>query len=166
MSDEEGKGFKVTDRRSATAEEQAENAEPEAEAPEEEAPETPEAPVEEAPETPEEETPEAPEGEGDEGAEEAPADAADAGHEPMPISFATFVLSLGESAMVHLGVVPNPVTGEAGADLRTARQTIDILGILEEKTRGNLEDDESRLLTSLLYNLRMKFIQAQSGGKE
>jgi hypothetical protein len=152
MSDEEGKGFKVTDRR-ITAEE-AETAEP-AEAPEEVAgspdagaPDA--ADAADAADAPEEELP--------------PGDPAG---EPIPISFATFILSLGESAMVHLGAIPNPVTGEAGVDLRSARQTIDILGILEEKTRGNLDEEEGKLLMGLLYTLRMQYVEAgSSAGKE
>jgi hypothetical protein len=144
MSDEEGKGFKVTDRRIALEEEQTaepiENEEEVAEAPD----------AADAADAPEEEPP--------------PADPAG---EPIPISFATFIMSLGESAMVHLGVIPNPMNAEAGVDLRSARQTIDILGILEEKTRGNLDEEEGKLLMGLLYTLRMQYVEAGSGaGKE
>lgn len=79
-----------------------------------------------------------------------------------PIDFATFVLSLATSAQVHLGVVPNPATGGQKSDLGAARQTIDILGILQEKTKGNLTDEEARLLKHLLYDLRMIYVEKSS----
>ena len=76
------------------------------------------------------------------------------------INFSTFVLSLATSVQVHLGVVANPVTGKQEKDLDLAKQTIDILGVLQEKTKGNLADDEGRLLEHVLYDLRMIFIEA------
>ncbi|MFH0799601.1 MAG: DUF1844 domain-containing protein [Pseudomonadota bacterium] len=79
---------------------------------------------------------------------------------PMPeINFLTFVLSLATSAQVHLGVVPNPVSGKEEKDMGAAKQTIDILGILQEKTKGNLSDDEDRLLQHVLYDLRMMYVE-------
>jgi hypothetical protein len=78
---------------------------------------------------------------------------------PSPIDFMTFVLSLVSSAQVHLGLIPNPVTQKTESDLRAARQTIDILDILKEKTKGNLTNDEQRLLDYVLYDLRMKFVE-------
>ena len=77
-----------------------------------------------------------------------------------PIDFSTFVMSLGSSAMVNLGLIPVPGTDEVTCDLASAKQMIDILGILEEKTRGNLDDAETRLLASLLYDLRVKYVDA------
>ena len=78
------------------------------------------------------------------------------------IDFATFVLSLGSSALVHLGEMPDPDTGEASApNLPMAKHTIDILGMLEAKTQGNLDEAESKLLGSLLYDLRIKYVDAQ-----
>lgn len=79
-----------------------------------------------------------------------------------PIDFSTFVLSLGSSAMVNLGQIPAPGEGEARADLAAAKQIIDILGVLEEKTRGNLDDSEEKLITSLLYDLRVQYVDAQT----
>jgi hypothetical protein len=78
------------------------------------------------------------------------------------IDFATFVLSLGTSAMVHMGLVADPETGQPAGEknLGFARQTIDTLEMLREKTRGNLEQDEARLIESLLYDLRMRFVEA------
>jgi hypothetical protein len=74
------------------------------------------------------------------------------------IDFASFVLSLATTALAHLGEVPDPATGEKTENLAAAKQMIDILSILEKKTKGNLEPDEDRLLESLLYELRMKYL--------
>lgn len=75
------------------------------------------------------------------------------------LNFATFVFSLGTSAMYHFGDFPDPVTKKAERNLEAAKQTIDILGILKDKTKGNLNDDEDRLLESLLYELRMRYVR-------
>jgi hypothetical protein len=76
------------------------------------------------------------------------------------LDFATFVLSLSHSAVVHLGEAPHPESqGEALASLPLAKQTIDLLGLLEEKTKGNLTGDEERLLTQVLFDLRMRFVE-------
>jgi hypothetical protein len=86
---------------------------------------------------------------------------------PPPIDFSTFVLSLGASAMMHLGLVPDPTAagGETPEkNLELARQTIDTLEMLETKTRGNLDADESKLIQSVLYQLRMEYVRAQEGG--
>jgi Domain of unknown function (DUF1844) len=75
------------------------------------------------------------------------------------IDFPTFVLSLATSAQVHLGAIPNPATGKQDADPNLAKQTIDILGVLEEKTKGNLTEQEAKLMDHLLYDLRMMYMQ-------
>lgn len=80
-----------------------------------------------------------------------------------PIDFMTFLLSLATSAQIHLGAIPNPSTGKQECDLALARQTIDLLGILEEKTKGNLTEQEGRLMTQLLFDVRMMFVQAGKG---
>ena len=82
-------------------------------------------------------------------------------HETLPqIDFATFVLSLSHSALVHLGEAPDPDTNEtAHVDLGLAKQNIDILGMLEEKTKSNLTGDEERLLAQVLFDLRMRFVE-------
>ena len=77
------------------------------------------------------------------------------------ISFSTFIMSLNASVLVNLGLETDPTTGAKSSNLPLARQTIDILGMLEEKTRGNLEDDEKRLLTHMLYELRLLYIKAK-----
>lgn len=82
--------------------------------------------------------------------------------EPLPaIDFSTFILSLSTSALYHLGLAPDPETGKPSSpNLVLARQTIDTLEILREKTLGNLDVEESRLLESLLYELHMRFVEA------
>jgi hypothetical protein len=78
------------------------------------------------------------------------------------ITFAQFILSLGTTAAVHFGDLPDPVSGQRGEpDLLAASQMIELLGLLQEKTRGNLEPAEAKLLEDLLYDLRMRFVQAQ-----
>ncbi len=82
------------------------------------------------------------------------------------IDFSTFVLSLSTSALYHLGLVEDPQTGRKGeADLALASQTLDTLAVLEAKTRGNLDDEERRLLESLLYELRMRFVEVSHAQK-
>jgi len=84
------------------------------------------------------------------------------------LDFATFILSLSHSALVHLGEAPHPDGDAPQKDLALARQTIDMLGMLEEKTRGNLTGDEERMLSQVLYDLRMRFVElskAEQGKK-
>lgn len=77
------------------------------------------------------------------------------------IDFSTFILSLASTALIHLGVAPDPDSGEPlKAEPELARETIDLLGMLREKTRGNLSEEEDRLFERLLYDLRMQFIAA------
>ena len=78
--------------------------------------------------------------------------------EELSIDFPSFLLSMATSAMVHMGEVADPATGQPAENLQAARQTIDILTILREKTEGNLSGDEQRLLDGLLYELRLKFL--------
>lgn len=82
------------------------------------------------------------------------------GGELPKVDFSTFVLSLGTTALYQMGVMPDPGSGEkAEADPLVAQQTIDTLEMLREKTLGNLEDDERQLIDSLLYELRMRFVE-------
>jgi len=74
------------------------------------------------------------------------------------INFATFVVSLSSSALIHLGMAPDPMTGEQKKDLSIAKQTIDMLAMLQEKTRGNLTEDEAQLMESMLYDLRLRYV--------
>jgi hypothetical protein len=90
-----------------------------------------------------------------------PAEAARASRELPRPDFAALVVSLGSSALFHLGQVADPTTGEPGQqDLGLARQTIDLVEILQEKTRGNLTPEEEHLLQSLLTDLRMRYVEA------
>ncbi len=75
------------------------------------------------------------------------------------VDFSTFVLSLSHSALMDLGQAPHPETGSVATTLPMARQTIDLLAMLEEKTKGNLTGDEERLLTQILFDLRMRYIE-------
>lgn len=78
-----------------------------------------------------------------------------------PVDFSSLLLSLATSALYHLGLVADPKTGQPGEkDLPLARQTIDTLAMLGEKTRGNLTDEERHLLESLLAELRLRFVEA------
>lgn len=75
------------------------------------------------------------------------------------IDFATFVLSLSHSALMHLGEAPHPETNKVEKSLPLARQTIDLISLLEEKTKGNLTGDEERLIHQILFDLRMRFVE-------
>jgi hypothetical protein len=77
------------------------------------------------------------------------------------VDFHTFVLSLGSSALLHLGELEHPDVGAPQKDLAMAKHTIDILVMLEEKTRGNLTPAEEKLIGSLLYDLRLRYVEAQ-----
>ena len=91
--------------------------------------------------------------------EPSPADESDQ-QPPLPeINFATFVVSLNASALLHLGAIEDPTTGKTGKNLPMAKQTIDILSMLEEKTAGNLSKDEENLLKSILYDLRIIYVK-------
>lgn len=81
------------------------------------------------------------------------------------IDFPTFVLSLASSAQISLGIVPNPMTGGREADLAHAKQTIDIIGMLESKTQGNLSPEESGLLKQVLFQLRMQYVEISKSPK-
>ena len=90
-----------------------------------------------------------------------PEDTHDATQDATAVTFVGFVLSLAHTAAFHFGDVPDPVTGETGtANLAAAQQIIDILSLLEHKTRGNLTAEERQLLEQLLYELRMRYVEA------
>ncbi len=75
------------------------------------------------------------------------------------LDFAMFILSLAHSAWVHLGDAPNPADGQREMNLPMARQTIDLLAMLQDKTRGNLDGDEERVLAQALYDLRTRYVE-------
>lgn len=78
-----------------------------------------------------------------------------------PVDFSTHVLSLASTALVALGKMPSPDGESMPTDLETAKHLIDVLGMLEHKTKGNLDEAEQKLLASLIYDLRVAFVDAQ-----
>ena len=81
--------------------------------------------------------------------------------EPLPeINFSTFVISLSTQALMHLGEIPNPGTGQVEKDFPVAKQMIDIVAMLRDKTRGNLNSSEDKLLEDILFDLRMRYVEA------
>jgi hypothetical protein len=79
---------------------------------------------------------------------------------PLPgINFSTFIFSLNSSALLLLGLVEDPVSGAKTKNLPAAKQTIDIIGMLAEKTRGNLTQDEGQLVTNILHDLRLMYVR-------
>ena len=87
--------------------------------------------------------------------------------EPQPqLSFTAFVLSLASTAAIHFGDLPDPASGQRGEpNLEGAAQMIEILGLLEQKTKGNLTAEERQVLESVLYELRLRFVEASGAGK-
>jgi hypothetical protein len=82
-------------------------------------------------------------------------------HEPLPeINFSAFVISLSTQALMHLGEIANPISEKVELDVPVAKQMIDILAMLREKTRGNLNASEDRLMEDILFDLRMKYVEA------
>ena len=76
-------------------------------------------------------------------------------------SFSTLVLSIGSSAAMALGLSPSPTSGKIEKDIKLARFNIDLLSVLQDKTRNNLNDDERKFLDFMVSDLQMRFIQAQ-----
>jgi hypothetical protein len=136
--EEKSRGFKVDDRRRFSAEGDAKPEQPEA-------PPPPSPPPQQAAA---EATPRA--------AGHHPASA----EAPPEINFVTFVVSLSTQALMHLGEIPDPMTNQRERDLDAAQHIIDILGMLQDKTRGNLDHDEESLLRSILFDLRMKYVES------
>lgn len=79
---------------------------------------------------------------------------------PSQVDFSTLVLSLATGALIQLGLTPDPVTKKTQKNMELAKQNIDILSLLHEKTKGNLAPDESKLLDSLLTETRLRFVEA------
>jgi hypothetical protein len=132
---ESKEGFKVTDKRRFTTEGGTKDTA-----------ETQEKP--EAKEPPQEETP------------DARTETKSKASPPPPMDFSMFVLSMANTALFQLGFIKDPEAGEPKKDLQGARQTIDLIAILEEKTRGNLNDQEAKIIKEALFQLRMAFVEA------
>ncbi|MEE9213278.1 MAG: DUF1844 domain-containing protein [Thermodesulfobacteriota bacterium] len=75
------------------------------------------------------------------------------------MDFSAFVLSLNASSLIHLGEIPDPHTKERAVSIPAAKHTIDILEILKDKTKGNLDEEENKLLDDIIFNLRMKYMK-------
>ena len=139
MADEEieGKGFVIKDRRRFT-----EEGEPKEEAGPEEQAEEPKPATQKAAE------------------DRAKVEEEVTQEMPFPeINFSTFIFSLNTSALLHLGEIPDPATGKEQEDLAMAKQTIDLIAMLQEKTQGNLAPDEENLVKHILYDLRLRYVQ-------
>lgn len=78
------------------------------------------------------------------------------------IDFSSFIYSLAHQALYHLGEMPDPVTKKKEKNLPIAKQTIDIIAMLKEKTKGNLNREEEEIIEAVLYELRMKYVKASS----
>ena len=86
--------------------------------------------------------------------------------ESSALTFTAFVLSLASTAAIHFGDLPDPVSGAPGeVDLDGASQIIEILALLDQKTRGNLTAEERQVLEQVLYELRMRFVEARGSEK-
>jgi hypothetical protein len=93
--------------------------------------------------------------------EETPRDDTSAQEGPLPeIDFTNFIFSLSTSALIQLGEIQDPFTKELIKNLPLAKQTIDLIGMLKEKTKGNLTPEEEKIIEYVLYDLRMKYVKA------
>lgn len=82
---------------------------------------------------------------------------------PPEMSFSTFVIGLTTQALMHLGEIVDPSQQDMAPDLPAAKQMIDLLGIVRDKTKGNLDQAEAQLLDTMLYDLRMRFVEVSRG---
>ena len=80
----------------------------------------------------------------------------------LEINFTNFLLSLSTSALIQLGEIPDPMTKQETKELPLAKQTIDLIGMLKDKTKGNLTTEEEKLIEYILYDLRMRYVKAAS----
>ncbi|HQG32301.1 MAG TPA: DUF1844 domain-containing protein [Deltaproteobacteria bacterium] len=91
-------------------------------------------------------------------------DARPYGREGYPeIDFSTLIMSFASAAMISIGNVPDPVTGQISKNLPLAQQNIAIISLLREKTKGNLSQEEESLIDNILYELRLSYIEAKKG---
>lgn len=84
--------------------------------------------------------------------------------EAVKIDFKTFISSLYMSAIVSMGLMPDPLAKERRKNLEFARETIEVLQILKEKTKGNLSEDEDKFLSECIYDLMMKYVEVTKEG--
>jgi len=81
---------------------------------------------------------------------------------PVKVDFSSFILSLYSSGLVQLGKVEDPITGKKNINLDLAKHTIEMIAMLEEKTKGNLTQEENKLLEALLNEIRLAFVEAKA----
>ena len=166
--DEQQPTFKVVDRRPFNPDGSPRELSPEERAENERAAESasaavsPEPQIATPPTAPPPESPAAPEPQPERPGSEH--ERAHAGGDPLddPASFLSLIMSLASNAASSLGMMPHPVTGESGVDLKTAKHWIDVLGMLEQKTHGNLDEQEAQVVESLLADLRMQYVSFSS----
>lgn len=80
---------------------------------------------------------------------------------PLPeVNFSSFILSLSSSVLLHLGEIADPISGEKRKNMDLAKQSIDIISMLQDKTKGNISQDEEKLIEQMLFDLRMRFFEA------
>jgi hypothetical protein len=95
--------------------------------------------------------------------EEPPREGSPEQNVPLPeINFISFLFSLSTSALIQLGEIEDPVNQKNAKNLPLAKQTIDLIGMLREKTKGNLTPDEEKLMENILYDLRIRYVKAAS----
>ncbi|HAO93255.1 MAG: hypothetical protein A2X93_02170 [Deltaproteobacteria bacterium GWC2_56_8] len=92
--------------------------------------------------------------------EKAREGSADLANELPPLDFSTFILSLSTSVVMNLGLVENPVTKQTEKEPAVAKQTIDLIALLKDKTKGNLTGEEAKLLDDVLHELRVWYCKA------
>ncbi len=80
--------------------------------------------------------------------------------EPLPLDFSTFILSLSTSVLMNLGVVENPLTKQKEKEPAVAKQTIDLISLIKEKTKGNLTPEEAKLMEDVLHELQLWYCKA------
>jgi hypothetical protein len=179
MGDEQS-GFKVTDRRLFNADGSPRDIQPSVE-PDKAAtatteppqPAAPVAPIDTetsgatAPQTSKDEPDQASAAEPTQAGDQAAADEGDADEANLPgatdpASFINFLMSLATNAAAALGMMPHPGTGESGVDLQLAKHWIDVLGMLQERTRGNLDPREDQVFEGILADLRMQYVSLTS----
>jgi hypothetical protein len=90
---------------------------------------------------------------------------ADAGAPIGEMTFATFMVGLSTQALVHLGEIPDQQAGQLAEDLLAAEQLIDLIAMLQDKTRGNLDEGEAQLVQAILFELRMKYVERARQGQ-
>lgn len=90
---------------------------------------------------------------------------AETGTSTLPaLDFATFILSLSSSVLINLGILENPITKQSEQDIKAAKQTIDLIALLKEKTSGNLTEDEFKLIGDLLTELQLQYCRSTTEG--